>query len=135
MPAGQLPAVKALDPLGGEAQGGDGLGRRQIRAGGDLGGREAQIVGAEPDPVEPVGVLDERRIAARGDIVDDRRDGIVDIGRALALRREERAERRLEAGIAGAEGEGHNRSTGIRLAPVRKTGGTRSMTASISAST
>ncbi len=81
--------MKALDPLGGKAQRRDGLGRRPIRAGGDLVGREAEPIGAETDPVEAVRVFDERRIAARGDILDDRRDGIVDIGRALALRRKQ----------------------------------------------
>ena len=86
----QLLPVKALDPLGGEFKRGNGLGRRGVGPGGDLRRREAQVVGRQPHPVETLCVVDQRRVAARRDIVDDRRDGGVDIGRTLALCRQER---------------------------------------------
>ena len=48
-------------------------------------------------------MVDQRRIAAGGDILDDLGDRSVDIGRTLPLRREQLSEPRFEAGVAGGE--------------------------------
>ena len=51
----------------------------------------------------------QRRLAAAGDVVDDRRDRAVDIGGGLALAGEQSGEGGGEAGIAGRQGDRHRR--------------------------
>ena len=83
--------MKALDPLGGEPQCRDRFGRRRGGALGDLARRQPQSGGGEVDPVEAAGVVDQRRVAAAGDVLDDRRDRGIDVGGDLALGVDSRA--------------------------------------------
>jgi hypothetical protein len=54
--------------------------------------RKGQPVGRQRHPVEALGQVDHRRVAAVAHIRDDRGDGVVDLGRILALHRQKRRE-------------------------------------------
>ena len=56
-----------------------------LHRGVDFGGGDAQAAGVEIEPVELARRLDQRRIAARGHVVDDGAGRRLDIGRNLAL--------------------------------------------------
>ena len=68
--------------------------------------RHAQAAQREIEPVEAPRVVEQRRVAAAGDILDDRRDRRIDIGSALALRFEEPAKFRRESGRRGGQKRG-----------------------------
>src|SRR5207244_4945548 len=57
--------------------------------------------------VEFLGKLDQRAVAARGDIRDDRAHSLLDIGRALALGGEKIAKATLKIGRASIEADRH----------------------------
>jgi len=51
--------------------------------------------------------LDQRGVAARGDVVDNGPRGALDVGRHLALRGEKRGKSLVEIGAAAVEANGH----------------------------
>ncbi len=65
--------------------------------------------GREIHRVEAARIIDQRRIAAGSDVLDDLGDRGVDIGRTLPLCREQLSEPRLETGVAGGERNRHQR--------------------------
>ena len=90
---GQLPTVVGLDPVAGEAE---RIERPSVAGGvgrADLVDGYAQADLGEVKPVEFLGQLHQRLVAAGGDIGDDRARGLFDIDRSLALG----VEKRLEA--------------------------------------
>ena len=105
-----LAGVIGADALGREFQRGAVPGRDARTGGVDLGGGEAQPVRGQVGAVEAVGQLDQRRVAARPDLGDDPGDHVADIGGILALGRQHGGETRLEIGIGGGQGDGHERS-------------------------
>ena len=79
-----------------------------LHRGIDLAGRDPQGVRLEIEPVEFARGLEQRRVAARGDVIDDGARRRLDIGRNLALgRRENAANRSVEIGAASLESDGH----------------------------
>ena len=69
----------------------------------DLGGGEGEGRGGELQPVPARGHLDDRGVAARRHVGEDRGDLGVDLRVGLALLRQERGEARLEVRVAGVE--------------------------------
>ena len=51
--------------------------------------------------------LDQRRIAARGDVIDDGAGRLLDVGRHLALGSQKGGESLVEIGAASVEANGH----------------------------
>ena len=103
----QLPAMKGLDPLTRERQRLDGFGVASPDRRIDLGRRHAQAPGVEFESVEFLGRLDQRRIAARGDVVDDGAGRPLDIGRHFALGGEKFRKLLVEIGAASVQSKGH----------------------------
>ena len=104
---GQLAAVIDFDAVARELE--------RIKRGGLAGrGGGLKLVGAhthadraEIDAVEFLGQRDQRGIAARRNVGDDGAHHLLDVGRGLALRIEERPEFRGKVGGAGVEADGH----------------------------
>lgn len=88
----QLAAVIGFDAVARELQCRQGLRITRLLRGVDLGGGDAQAGLGQIDAVELAAVVDERRVAARHDIGDDRAHGLLDVERGLALRVQEDAE-------------------------------------------
>ena len=66
---------------------------------------EPETAVCELDAIETPRVLEQRFVAIARDILDNRRHHGIDIGCGIALSLNEPAERGLETGIAGREGE------------------------------
>ena len=81
----------------------------------DFLGADAQATGIEIEPVELSRRLDQRRVAARGDVVDDGAGGKLDIGRYLALHPQEKRESLGEIGAVAVEADRHGGSGGSLL--------------------
>ncbi len=103
----QLPAMETLDAVAGEFERVERFGVAGLHRGVDLGGGDAQGLRLEIEPVEFARRLDQRRVAARGHVVDDGAGGGLDIGRHLALGREKARESLSEIGAAAVEANGH----------------------------
>ena len=71
----------------------------------DLGRGHAQARGVKIEPVEFSRRLDQRRVAARHHVVDDRAGGALDIGRDFALGGQKCRESLVEIGAACCPGE------------------------------
>ena len=71
---------------------------------------KASVSGVSRSRSQPLGQLDHRRVAARRDVGEDRRDRRVDVGVGLALLREQRREARLEVGVGRGEELRHRAS-------------------------
>ncbi len=101
--------MKSLDALAGEFE----RGERVAPAGGarprDLVRRHPHAGGVEGDPIEFLRVIDERRVAARGNVGDDPAHHRLDVGRSLALGVEEGPELAGKIGGAGIEANSHKR--------------------------
>ena len=93
--------------VGGDLQRRQRLGGARLARGAHLGSRDAQAELGEIDAVELLGKLDQRRIAARAYVGNDRRHGGADIVGGLALLAEKGDEGRLEARIARLQALGH----------------------------
>ena len=90
-----------LDALGREVQRRERVAARAgVRRRRDLGRRDPQRRRRQLEPVEAPRVVDQRRVAARLHVVEDGRDGRVDIGGELAL-----APRRSAAKPAAKSGD------------------------------
>ena len=105
--------MKGLDAVAGEFQRFERVGIAGLRRGIDLVGRDAQAACVEREPVEFAGGFDQRGIAARDDVVDDRTGGALDIRRDLALGGEELTELLVEIGAGVVEANGHPGLLGI----------------------
>ena len=111
----QLAAMERLDAVAGKFQ------RVQRRAVAglhrslDLGRCHAQAGGREFKPIELLGRLDQRRVAARGDVLHDGARGRLDVGGNLALGAEEFPESLVEIGAGAVKSNRHGASSrGIR---------------------
>jgi len=69
---------------------------------------DAQRRGRQLQPVEALGIIENRCVAARADIGKDDAHRAVDILRHLALGREQRDEARFEIRIGGVETNGQD---------------------------
>ncbi len=98
-----LSPVIGGDPFGCKAQGGKRPFVASTRRRCNLRRRYAQTVGRQGQPIEAFGVVDQRGIAARYHVGDDRRDDRIDIRRRLALGGEQRRESGGKAGRGGIE--------------------------------
>ena len=107
--------MENLDPVAGELKRVEGLGVAGFHCGVDFGRGDAQAAGIEIEPVEFARRLDQRRVAARRDVVDDGADGALDIGRYLALHREKIGESFGEIGAASVETNRHGGFPAARL--------------------
>ena len=74
---------------------------------GDFLSRDAQVRGVQVEAVEAAGEFEQRLIAARDDIGDDRGDGFVHIGRGFALAAQEFGELSCEFRFRLIEPDGH----------------------------
>ena len=89
--------MKRLDPVAGDRERVARFGRDLALGRVDLGGRDAQALGGERRSRSNFSrVGDQRRVAARAHIVDDRARRRLDVLRDLALRRKQRREACLE---------------------------------------
>ena len=107
---GQLPAVIGLDAVARELE---CLKRRAIADAGrslDLAGIDAQSDLLEIDPIEISAELDQRRIAALGDVGDDRAHGRLDVLGRLAFCQEECLEALGEIRRTGIKADRHRAS-------------------------
>jgi hypothetical protein len=102
-----LLAMEAFDTVAGELKRAQRFGVAGIYCGFDLGRGDPQGAGVKIEAVEFGRRLEQRRIAARGDVVDDGTGGGLDIGRYLALRGKEISESLGEIGAAVVEANGH----------------------------
>jgi len=103
----QLAGVVLGNTVGRDLQSVQCLGAAGFARGAYLRRADAQSELAEVDAIELLRQVDERRIAARAHVGNDRRDGGADIVGGFALFAEEGDERRLEAGIARLQALGH----------------------------
>ena len=99
--------MKHLDAVAGEFQRVERLGVAGLHRGIDFGRGHPQAAGVEFEPVEFARRLDQRRVAARGHVVDDGAGRRLDIGRHLALGGEKVSELPVEIGAAVVETNGH----------------------------
>ena len=74
------------------------LGSTRPLGGGELGRRRREAGRRQRQPIEFLGVVEERRVAALAHIVDDRACGRLDVLGDFALGDEKRREARLEIG-------------------------------------
>ena len=98
---GNCRAVKSLDPVAREFQRVEGFGIAGFHGGVDFGRLYRQARGIQLQPVEFSRRLEQRRVAARGHVVDNGAGRRLDVGRDLALHREKRVETPGEIGAAG----------------------------------
>ena len=106
---GQLAAVIGLDPIARQRQ---RIERGAIAGAGcgiELGRRHAQSGRLDVDTIEFPRELDQRGIAARGDIRNDRADRLLDVRRGLALGVEKNTKPRGEIRGAGVKTDRHGR--------------------------
>jgi hypothetical protein len=103
----KLSFVKGLDPIARKRQCIERARLAGRSRGRDLLGLHPQPDALEIDTVEPAGELDQRAIAARRDICDDRAHRIFHIGRGLPLGGEKCAEARVEVGRADIKADRH----------------------------
>jgi hypothetical protein len=128
----QLPAVIGVDALAGELQRGERAGLARCGGGRELAGGDAQPDGGEIDPIEFAAELDQRGVATRHHVGDDRLDGVLDVLRGLALGGEKGGKLPGKVGVARIEADRHGepfanaqwRLRGVRVNPAmgRKVG-------------
>ena len=97
-----------------DAPGRRGQGRQRFRSaltarGVHFFGRDRHGSGGQIETVEPLGIVQNSRIAARPHVGQDGRDDVVHIGFALALGAQKVLERVFETGISGIKPQGHRR--------------------------
>ena len=101
----QLPAVIGLDPVARERERIErARGRRRACAASISSAVTRRPIRVEIDAVEFLGQLDQRAVAARGDIGDDGAHRLLDVGRRLALGAEKGAEALGKIGGARCRG-------------------------------
>src|SRR5262249_12454644 len=103
----QLPPMERLDAIARECQRVQGRRVAGLNGGGDLIPADAQAFRLQVEAVEFSGRLEQRRVAAFGDVVDNRPRGRLDVGRDLALGGEELRKSRVEIGAGAVEANGH----------------------------
>ena len=114
-----LPPVVGFDPVTRERKRVEGLAVAGALGRVDLRSADAQPDLAQIDAVEFPGELDQRPVAARGDVGDDGAYGVFDVLRRLALDVQEIAKARLEIGRPAVEAERHEASCRDRPAQGR----------------
>ena len=118
----QLLAVIGRDAVAGECECGERLGIAIARCGFDLGGADAQAALIEVDAVECSAQLDQRRVAARGDIGDDRARLLDDVLGRLPLGKQKSLKALGKIRRIGVEADRHRVSRG-KAGPCRPQGG------------
>src|ERR1700687_2431678 len=99
--------MESFDPVAGEFERVARFGVAAFHRGVDFTPRDAQAAGIKIKAVELAGRLDQRDVASRSHVIDDGAGGGLDIGRYLALGREESRESRGKIGAASVETNGH----------------------------
>ena len=92
--------MEALDPVAGKGERIERFGVAGLHGGVDFGRGDAQAGGLKIKPVEFAGRLDQGRVAAGRDVIDDGAGGGLDIGGNLALGGEKARESCGEVGAA-----------------------------------
>src|SRR5262249_26578206 len=105
--ARQLAAVIGLDALARELERGERASVARRGGGGDLVQGDAQAERGEIDTVEFSAELDQRGVAARDHVGDDRLDGVLDVLRGLALGGEEGGKSEGKISVARIEADRH----------------------------
>ena len=100
---GQLPFVIGADAGGGGLQRGPVLGRDPVGGGGDRGIGDAHRLRCQVETVESDRQVAHGGVATGAHVGDNRGDGIVDIGRILALHGQQRGEAGIEIGVGGGQ--------------------------------
>ena len=115
----QLATVIGLDAVARELERSQGRAVALRGRGLDVGGGHFQSDLIEVEPVEPARQVDERAVAARHNVGDDRPHGLLDVFRALALGSEESAETLGKVRRARVEADRHDRSMARRKSHVK----------------